>query len=275
MVEVLGRYLDVWGAPAYVEMAGGGPPIVGIHTAGRDNRQWHGWMRHLGDSYTVVAPDLPGHGKSWPLPGRRLLENSEEVVDWLWAVCTALRFDTPIFAGCSMGGNFVLRLAQKHPGIRAIISMEGAALTPSMSRATLDLYTHPQVNFIQFIRGQSVGLIGSRAEPDAREFLTWQVFQTAAECQQADLMAYVGFDCRREMHAIRCPALFIRGSEDWLVSQEMVDAAAAAIPSAEVAIVPGGGHYVHAELPGEVCKLVREFLHRRLEPQPQDSRGGH
>jgi pimeloyl-ACP methyl ester carboxylesterase len=264
--SISGKYVDVMGAPVYIETAGTGAEIVCLHTAGRDGRQWHRWMEYLSDTYTVIAPDFPGHGKSWPLPGQRLLDDPNEILDWIWAVCAAVGARRPILAGCSMGGNWVLGLAIQHPEIQAVIAMEGAAYTPTISAITLELLTHPQVNFIEFTRGQSIGLIGSRCENSARDLLTWQVIQGCAACQQADLTAYTQFDVRASIHSIRCPVLLLRGQEDWLVSQEMVEATAAALPSAEFSVIPGGGHYIHTELAGEVCEMVRDFLARRVRP---------
>ena len=72
---IVGRYftMDVQDAPCriYVEEAGSGIPLVCLHTAGSDARQY----RHLlcdpaiTDHYRVIAFDLPWHGKSVPPPG--------------------------------------------------------------------------------------------------------------------------------------------------------------------------------------------------------------
>lgn len=263
--EILGRYVEVGGSKIYYESAGEGSPMLCIHTAGRDCRQWHAWMEYFLGSHMVVALDVPGHAKSWPLPGNHVLSDPEELVDFFWQFKQALGLGPVILAGTSMGGNFVLRLAQKYPAeVVAVISMEGSDCSPTISAGNLELMTHPQVNFTSYSRGQSMGLIGRRTSQPRREFLIWNTLQAQAETTQADLTAYTAFDCRAEMDKISCPVLMIRGEDDWLVSQSMVEAAASRLRTGELVTIPGGGHFIHAELPEDVCPLVEDFLRRRL-----------
>jgi pimeloyl-ACP methyl ester carboxylesterase len=72
---VIGRYmnLDLFGRPhrIYVEQAGQGTPLLCLHTAGSDGRQYRGLMNHPGITarHRVIAFDMPWHGKSSPPAG--------------------------------------------------------------------------------------------------------------------------------------------------------------------------------------------------------------
>ena len=68
------------------------------------------------------------------------------------------------------------------------------------------------------------------------------------------------------MAEIRCPALLIRGQDDFVVNAEMVKETAQRLTNAravEVVMPEGVGHYAHVEQPLEHGLLVLDFLRRR------------
>jgi pimeloyl-ACP methyl ester carboxylesterase len=71
-------------------------------------------------------------------------------------------------------------------------------------------------------------------------------------------------DAEAQLSGIRCPALIIMGTEDpdFADPKAEGDAIAAAMPTGlgTVAMVSGGGHYIHAQSPDEVASLVIPFL---------------
>ena len=60
-------------AQLYTEQAGNGPPVLCLHTAGADTRQFHGVMcdAELGAAWRFIGFDMPHHGRSMPPSGRR------------------------------------------------------------------------------------------------------------------------------------------------------------------------------------------------------------
>jgi pimeloyl-ACP methyl ester carboxylesterase len=134
---VVGRYLhlEYEGRPyrIYFESAGEGIPLVCLHTAGADTRQYRGLMnaKSVTDRFRVIAFDLPWHGKSSPPAGwhneeYRLTATSYTGI--IMAVIAALGLDRPVVMGCSIGGRVVLHLALRHPRtFRALIGLESSA----------------------------------------------------------------------------------------------------------------------------------------------------
>jgi pimeloyl-ACP methyl ester carboxylesterase len=63
----------------YFEEAGNGIPLVCLHTAGADNRQYRHMMNdpEITSRYRVLAFDMPWHGKSYPPAGWQDTESSE------------------------------------------------------------------------------------------------------------------------------------------------------------------------------------------------------
>jgi hypothetical protein len=120
---VIGRYLrlDFNGRPhrIYFEEAGEGIPLVCLHTAGADGRQYRALLNdaEITKRFRVVVFDLPWHGKSSPPPGfeRETYKLTTDLyVDTVMAVCRALKLERPVVMGCSIGGRAVLHLALRH-----------------------------------------------------------------------------------------------------------------------------------------------------------------
>ena len=114
---IIGRYftMDVGGAAMriYVEEAGSGIPLVCLHTAGSDGRQFRHLMCDpaITNQYRVLAFDMPWHGKSNPPVGWSEIEyklTTELYKETVVAFCQAMELNQPTIMGCSMGGRIVL-----------------------------------------------------------------------------------------------------------------------------------------------------------------------
>ena len=137
---IVGRYLHVTlqGRPhrLYFEEAGQGIPLVCLHTAGADGRQFRHMMTDaaITDAFRVIAFDLPWHGKSTPPDGWHDEEYRLTTASYTEAIrtfCAALELERPVVLGCSIGGRIVLNLAVHHAAeFRALIGLESAAFQP-------------------------------------------------------------------------------------------------------------------------------------------------
>src|SRR5438046_10585696 len=117
---IQGRYLNITSDGVryriYIEEAGSGIPLLCLHTAGADSRQY----RHLlndeavTSKYRVIAFDMPYHGRSNP-PDKWWLSKykltTRDYIAQIRAVWKALDLAKPVVLGCSMGGAIVLKLA--------------------------------------------------------------------------------------------------------------------------------------------------------------------
>src|SRR5271165_2820224 len=88
------------------------PAIVLIHGAGFDHTAWalHSrWFAHNG--FSVLVPDLPGHGRSAGPTSRSIAE----MADWTAALLSATGASTAHLIGHSMGSLIALETAARHP----------------------------------------------------------------------------------------------------------------------------------------------------------------
>ncbi|MFC6589107.1 alpha/beta fold hydrolase [Sulfitobacter pacificus] len=111
--DITGKYVNVeiegQTQRVYFEEAGTGRPVLCLHTAGADTRQWRHLLNdtEVTSEHRLIAFDMPWHGKSLPPAGfeqEEYLLTTDTYIATVLAVCEALALDRPILAGCSMGG---------------------------------------------------------------------------------------------------------------------------------------------------------------------------
>lgn len=263
---ITGQYIDVNGIKVYYE-TNGGPrergTIFCLHTAGRDSRQYHGIMEYFADNYEVVAADMPGHGKSWPLPGLKVIDQWPAYGQFYWDIVTALGIERPVIMGCSLGGYMTYYMAQNYP-IRAAIAMQGLDYRGGRHTTMADLLDHPYIN-VQFSHFEfSESLIGPKTTEERKEFILWGVRQETSTCKKADLgMLYDHFDLRSTQEKVTCPVMIVRGTSDWGVPDAECRAIAKRLVNAskvEYLELPGYGHFIAVEAPELLGAAVEKFL---------------
>jgi pimeloyl-ACP methyl ester carboxylesterase len=263
MADITGHYAEVQGCRTYFECSGEGVPLLLIHTAGREGRQWHDVMSLLGSEFRCFAPDLPGHGKSWPLADNTCLQDINDIADWLRDFMAVVSPGPFVVMGCSIGGNLSLLMGARFPEVKALIALQGAARTPAFSETALELMTHPQVSLMHANMDFTMSLVGRASRPEGRSFAEWCVLTLNAPAQQGDLRAYSRCDNRDIMKDIRVPALMVRGEDDWIVSQDMVDDTKSRLvnaPICELIMIPEIGHFPHLEAPERISEIARGFF---------------
>jgi pimeloyl-ACP methyl ester carboxylesterase len=266
-MSIVGRYIDVKGIATYYETNfeqynSEKTTIICIHTAGRETRQYHGMMKAMAGKYQLVALDMPGHGKTYPLPGNKCIADRHEYGAFIWQFIENMGIKNPITMGCSLGGNIQWELAQNYP-VRAVISMQGADYTPTISPLSMVLYDHPHVSLQHSHLGFSESLIGRNADEAARNFIQWGVMTECNQAKIGDWSIYGTFDVRGTMDKVTCPVLLIRGEDDWIVSQELVEETISRLTKAKKVVfkaLPGTGHFGPVENPDEISRVVDEFL---------------
>jgi pimeloyl-ACP methyl ester carboxylesterase len=256
---VTGRYfhMELEGRPhrLFIEEAGEGIPLLLLHTAGADARQW----RHLLNDPAVmgrfrcIAPDMPWHGKSSPPAGWQHEEyrlTTAAYTGFAMALCAALGADRPVVMGCSIGGRIVLDLAARHAdGLRGVIGLQGSAFVhPYYDTSMLH---HPQVHGGEVSAAAVSGLIAPTAPDSDRHETLWHYMQGGPGVFRGDLHFYKEEGDLRPLLAridtARCPVWLLTGEYDYSCRPEDTLATAAAIPGAVARIMAGLGHFPMSE----------------------------
>lgn len=118
---------DLWPAPA---TSPGPVTFVLAHGLASNARLWDGVASRLNErGHAAVTVDLRGHGRSSKPDGPY---DVPTVADDLAALVRELGLERPLVAGQSWGGNVVIELAARHPGLtRGLVCVDGGWLEPS------------------------------------------------------------------------------------------------------------------------------------------------
>jgi len=258
---IRGRYvhLRLGGRPCrvYFEEAGAGIPLLCLHTAGADGRQFRHLMNDpaVTAGFRVMAFDLPWHGKSTPPPGWHDEEyrlTTAAYVEAVMAFSRALRLERPVVMGCSMGGRIVLELAHAHGReLGGVIGLEAADhQTPWYDTAWLH---RPDVHGGEVSSALVSGLVGATAPEEYRWDTLWGYMQSGPGVFKGDLYFYrVDSDFRDRVAAIDtavCPVHLLTGSYDFSCTPEDTLRTAAKIKGASAQIMDGLGHFPMSEDP--------------------------
>jgi pimeloyl-ACP methyl ester carboxylesterase len=265
---ITGRYftMDVAGEPVriYVEEAGAGTPLVCLHTAGADGRQFRHLMSDpaVTNHYRVISFDMPWHGKSNPPVGwedREYQLTTELYKQTVLAFCDAMALDQPVVMGCSMGGRIVLHLALEHADrFQAVVALEGADKLEAYYDT--EWLHRPDVHGGEVAAGFVSGQVAPQSPDEYRWETLWTYMQGGPGIFKGDLYFYWvdgHFDDRSsQIDTSKCPVYLLSGEYDSSCTPERTEATAARIKGSKATVMPGIGHFPMSENPD----LFREFI---------------
>lgn len=263
-------HLNLLGKPhrLYVEEAGAGIPLLCLHTAGADTRQYRGIMNDpaILERYRMIAFDMPWHGKSSPPSGWHNADyrlTSNDYVDMILRVGDALELDRPVVMGCSIGGRIVLHLALEHPErFRALIGLQaGAHVDPYYD---LEWLHRPDVHGGEVCAGIVSGLVGPESPEADRWETLWHYMQGGPGVFKGDLFFYTkDGDIRARVGEIdtrRCPLYLLSGEYDYSCSPDDTRDLARRIAGTQATIMEGLGHFPMSEDPARFLDHLRPVL---------------
>lgn len=254
--------VQVGGVEIAYDRVGQGPLLVLAHGAGDAARIWRPQLTGLADEFTVVAWDEPGAGRSSDLPAGFTLAD--------YALCLAAVIEDvglgPAHAGgLSWGGTVVLELYRHRPelvrtllladtygGWKGSLPPEEVARRVEGARRMLDV---PPEDFAPTLPdlfageppAEYVPLLDSMAQ-DVRQATMRAQLRLMAEADQRDLLPLIGV-----------PTLLLWGEHDVRSPLEVARAFEAAIPDAQLVVLPGAGHVSNLQAPEAFNQAVRAF----------------
>jgi pimeloyl-ACP methyl ester carboxylesterase len=257
--------LSVNGAETFVATGGREfdstlPAIVLLHGAGFDHTTWalHSrWFAHHG--FTVLAPDLPGHGRSSGAP----LASIAEMADWTAALIEASGAAKARLVGHSMGSLIALETAARHPAKVSGLSLIGTAATMTVGP---DLLRAAEANEQAAVDMVSIWGLGFQAELGGSLapglWMHSGAQRVLEQCRPGvlfnDLSACNVYQGALAAAAkVTVPTTLILGERDMMTPAKAGKALAAAIPNAKTIVLPGAGHMMMVERPDELLAALQ------------------
>lgn len=256
------------GVPTRVLSAGEGPAIIFIHGTGGSGKVWFNQMRRFEPQFRVIAPDLPGYGRT-PLPD--VIRSIDDYPAFVLALMDALGLAKAVLVGNSMGGRVSLQLALDHAE-----RVSGLVL---LNSSGLKLPGIPTVNVREMAPEEFASRLFYRTPEHAssRAALAERFVDTPEQQQARQTMLRLTAgplrqDMQDRLSQVQAPTLVIWGEGDRIIPQAYGEALASGIPNAKLVVIPRAGHVPMIERPGAVNEAMAPFL-ANLHGLPTDPDG--
>lgn len=252
----------------YYETAGQGVPVLFLHTAGADSRQFMPQLADvaLANDYRMIAADLPFHGKSMPADdwnGGPYKLTADTYRGWCEAIIDQIIGEPAIVVGGSMGAAMAMVLAARSAGrLLGAVAVE----PPYQSRGRRNpfqnhLAVHGGLHNSSFVRG----LMSPTSPESRRRAASWIYSQGAPGIYTGDLAFYSEeFDGEQVAPAIAkagTPMAFLSGSYDYSATPADGRKLADLVPGSLFVEMNDLGHFPMCEHPD----LFRSFLLHALD----------
>jgi pimeloyl-ACP methyl ester carboxylesterase len=272
------QHLELHGHHVSYRTAGSGPVVLLIHGIAGTSEQWADIAPVLAEDFTVVAPDLLGHGDSAkPVGDYSLGAYAVSLRDLM----IALGYRRATVVGHSLGGGIAMQFAYEYPVFceRLVVVSSGGLgheVHPLLRAATLPgaelvlpLIASQRVLGWGDAVGQALARIGLRAGPDIAEMARGYASLADAGARSAFLhtvRAVIDPNGQRVSAADRLylssmiPSLIVWGRRDPLIPATHGEFAHAEMPGSRLEIFEEAGHFPHLDDPIRFAGILRDFL---------------
>jgi len=258
--------------------AGSGPVVLLIHGMAGSATTWRQVMPGLARQFTVVAPDLLGHGSSDKSPGDYSLG---AFASMLRDLLVALGHERATVVGQSLGGGVAMQFSYQYPERTERLVLVGSGglgrevnpllrlLTLPGSEGVLRLACAKPIRRAVESIGNGAAHVGFRPAPVVAEL--WRSYASLAD--DATRRAFLrtlravvdphgqAVSAANRLHlAAEVPTLIVWGDADPIIPVDHAFAAHASIPGSRLEIFEGVGHYPHCEAPERFVEVLSDFI---------------
>jgi magnesium chelatase accessory protein len=263
------RFVDAGGVRWHVQVAGAGSVLLLLHGTGAATHSWRALLPLLAAHYTVVAPDLPGHG--FTAKGPQTLPGMAKAVA---ALLVALDLTPDVIVGHSAGAAIAIRMVLDGAPAKTVIALNPALLPFPGLAAQL----FPTLAKLLFLNPFAPHIFSRMAGP-TREVARFMKKSTGSELDAEGIDLYarlfrkpghiagtIGMmaswdleTLKRDLLELKVPLHMIHGALDAAIPVAKAREAAALVPGAVLDVLPGLGHLAHEEQPDLIATRVIEM----------------
>jgi pimeloyl-ACP methyl ester carboxylesterase len=272
------REVVLHGHRVFYRSAGSGPVVVLVHGITSTSATWAKVLPYLAERFTVIAPDLLGHGESAkPRGDYSLGAYASGIRDLL----IALGHERATFVGHSLGGGVAMQLAYQFPehcerlvlvssgGLgREISALLRAASLPG-SELLLPLLVDERILGLGRGMGRVLGRIGLRVHTDLEEVLRGHASLSDREARAAFLhtlrtivdLGGQRVDASDRLYLAQAiPFLIVWGERDPIIPVEHALAAHRLVRGSRLELYADAGHFPHLDDPLRFVRGLIDFI---------------
>ncbi|WP_111493854.1 alpha/beta fold hydrolase [Marinobacter bohaiensis] len=246
-------------------VVGEGDPLIVLHGLFGSLENLGGITQRLSDRWQIHALDLRNHGRSPHTDAMGYPAMADDVKRYMDSAGLA----TASVLGHSMGGKTAMELALAHPDRidRLIVADIAPVDYPPHHDAIIDGLSGLDLTAIASRGAADKALAEAVPEAPVRQFLlknlvrdadggfTWRLNLDVIERHYDQIAAGPSAEGPFEG-----PTLFIKGGDSGYIQTQHQDIVARLFPQASLRIIPGTGHWLHAEKPDLFANLCSRFL---------------
>jgi pimeloyl-ACP methyl ester carboxylesterase len=277
------QYLTLHGHRRAFVKTGEGPVLLLLHGLGCDHTTWEPVIDALAKRYTVIAPDLLGHGQS---AKPRADYSVGGYANAMRDLITVLGVDKVTVLGHSFGGGIAMQFAYQFPErTERLILVASGGLGPEVTPAIRAITTpgfHQVLGVLTLPGVRHLGMAGLRALSTVPSMHTRDLDEVAniydsfkdpyaRHAIQHVVRAVVDWRGQIVTMADRAylteamPMCVVWGRDDRVIPVRHADNVGELAPLARVEVIPNAGHFPHKDHPHRFAKIVHEFI-RTTQP---------
>jgi magnesium chelatase accessory protein len=259
------RFVNAAGFRWHVQVMGEGPVALLAHGTGAATHSWRALLPLLAKRFTVVAPDLPGHGFTEPPPTHRLSLIS--MARDLAALCKTLGVTPQLAIGHSAGAAILVRMSlDRLIEPKLIVGLNGAFLPFGGAAALILSPLAKALTFNPFVPRlfawpaavhRLIAGTGSSIDAEGERFYAKLVSNPGHVAAALQMMA--NWDLRplvRDLPNLSSDVVLIAASNDRAIPPDVAWRVKELMPRARMASIAGFGHLVHEEAPENIADII-------------------
>jgi pimeloyl-ACP methyl ester carboxylesterase len=280
------EHLSIHGHDIAYRTQGDGPVVLLVHGMAGSATTWRHVMPALARHATVVAPDLPGHGRSEKPRGDYSLG---ALASSLRDLLLALGHERATVVGQSLGGGIAMQFAYQYPercerlvlvssgGLGEEVHLLLRALSLPGSELVLALGCAAPLRDAGNALGGLLGRLGLRPQPLVEEM--WHAYSSLADGETRRAFVHtlrsvidvagqrVSANDRLYLASFM-PTLIMWGDADRIIPVDHAYAARDAMPGSGLEIFEGVGHFPHVEAPERFASVLQQFVQETPPAEP-------
>jgi pimeloyl-ACP methyl ester carboxylesterase len=244
---------------------GEGPALFLIHGIGASRHSWDGLIRHLKPHFRCISYDLRGHGLSpTPQPPYTL----DDLVEDLEVLRAELGIEKAHFAGHSLGGMIGPAYARKYPqhvlslGLYSTAAFRTEDDSSKVKGVVAAMRAKGIAPVLETLKDRWFTPDFATRKPDVITRRMQQVIDTDKDVFLSVFDIYAETEMSPWLHEVKQPCLVLTGENDGGCNPRLNAQIAAALPDAELVILPVLRHAILLEAADQVAPPVLDFLHR-------------
>jgi len=240
------------------KIAGNGPVVLILHGWGGSSDSWLEVEEFLvKENYLVIAPDLPGFGKSAPPPEPW---GVQEYSDFVLNFIEKLKMDSFFLLGHSFGGRIAIKFSGQHADkLKGLILCDAAGIRIEPDLKTKTILAATRVGNV-LLSHRLVAVVKERLRNIFYFLLRERDYVKADGVMRETIKKALAENLVSELPKIKVKTLIIWGEADQLVPLKCAYVFNRKIIGSQLNVMPKIGHSPHLEAPEELSRIIISFL---------------